>query len=154
MQQEIATSIIDTERLSVRDGAFVSTSTFGDGNAGSLTVTATDVELIGTSADGQFRSSLGAEATSESTGRAGTLTVNADNLTVRDGATVDVRSEGTEAAGDLIVNAPVILLDNEASLNAETTAGQGNIILNTSDLRLRNNSNYNQSNRRSNRRQY
>ncbi len=133
--------IIDTQRLSVRDGAFVSTSTFGDGNAGNLTVTATDVELIGTSADGQFRSSLGAEATSESTGRAGTLTVNADNLTVRDGATVDVRSEGTEAAGDLIVNAPVILLDNEASLNAETTAGQGNIILNTSDLRLRNNSN-------------
>ncbi|MEL7039774.1 MAG: hypothetical protein AAFO04_29855, partial [Cyanobacteria bacterium J06592_8] len=60
---------------------------------------------------------------------------------VRDGATIDVRSEGIEAAGDLIINAPTILLDNEASLNAETTAGQGNIILNTSDLRLRNNSN-------------
>jgi large exoprotein involved in heme utilization and adhesion len=132
--------IIDTQRLSVRDGAFVSTSTFGDGDAGNLTVTATDVELIGTSADGQFPSTLGSEATSESTGRAGTLTVNADNLTIRDGATIDVRSQSTEAAGDLIINAPNILLDNQATLNGETTAGEGNIILNTSDLRLRNNS--------------
>ena len=133
--------IIDTQRLLVRDGAFVSTSTFGDGNAGNLIVTANDIELIGTSANGQFPSTLGSEATSESMGRAGTVTVNTENLTVQDRARIDVRSESTEAAGDLIINAPNILLDNQASLNGETTAGQGDIILNTSDLRLRRNSN-------------
>ncbi|MFZ1027426.1 MAG: S-layer family protein, partial [Limnoraphis robusta] len=128
------TLTLDTQRLSVREGALIFTGTLGNGDGGNLTVTATDVELVG-------RGGLAASALSTSTGRAGTLTVNAENLTVRDGATIDVRSETSEPAGNLVINAPFILLDNQASLNADTTAGQGNIILNTSDLRLRHNSN-------------
>ncbi|MEA5546974.1 filamentous hemagglutinin N-terminal domain-containing protein [Limnoraphis robusta CCNP1324] len=135
------TLTLDTQRLSVREGAQIFTGTFGNGDGADLTVTATDVELIGTSADGQLPSALSASALFTSTGRAGTLTVNAENLTVRDGATIDVRSESSEPAGNLVINAPFILLNNQASLNANTTAGQGNIIVNTNDLRLRNNSN-------------
>jgi large exoprotein involved in heme utilization and adhesion len=135
------TLTLETQRLSVRDGAQISTSTFGNGDGGDLTVTANDVELIGTSADAIFPSALFASAFSTSTSRAGTLTVNAENLTVRDGATIDVRSDTSEAAGNLEINAPFILLDNRGSLNADTTAGQGNIIVNTDDLRLRRNSN-------------
>ncbi|MEB3280836.1 MAG: S-layer family protein [Lyngbya sp.] len=134
------TLTIDTQRLSVRDGAQISTSTSGNGDGGNLIITATDVELVGTTADG-FSSGLFASAERESIGRAGTLTVNAENLTVRDGATIDVRSETSEPAGNLVINAPFILLDNQASLNADTTAGQGNIIVNTNDLTLRRNSN-------------
>ncbi|MEA5542206.1 filamentous hemagglutinin N-terminal domain-containing protein [Limnoraphis robusta Tam1] len=135
------TLTLNTQRLSLLEGAQISTATFGNGNGGNLTVTANDVELVGTSADGQFPSGLFASALFSSTGRAGTLTVNAENLTVRDGANIDVRSESSEPAGNLVINAPSIFLDNRASLNANTTAGQGNIILNTSDLRLRRNSN-------------
>jgi filamentous hemagglutinin family protein len=128
---------INTQNLSVRDGAQISTGTFGNGDGGILTITATNIELVGTSAfTGLFTT-----AEPESTGKGGELTVNADNLTIRDGATIDVRSESTEAAGDLIINAPNIFLDNQATLNANTTAGEGDIILNTEDLRLRNNSN-------------
>ncbi|MEA5495853.1 two-partner secretion domain-containing protein [Limnoraphis robusta] len=129
------TLTLNTQRLSVREGADISTATFGNGNGGNLTVTANDVELVGGD------SILAASAFFPSTGRAGTLTVNAENLTVRDGATIDVRSETSEPAGNLVINAPSILLNNQASLNADTTAGQGNIIVNTNDLRLRNNSN-------------
>ncbi|WP_413168087.1 filamentous hemagglutinin N-terminal domain-containing protein [Capilliphycus salinus ALCB114379] len=125
---------ISTQRLLVRDGAQVLTSTVGNGNGGNLTVTAIDVELVGDN------SALSSSAFSPSTGRAGMLTVNAENVTVRDGAIIDVRSQTSEAAGNLVINAPSILLDNDASLNANTTAGQGNIIVNTEDLRLRNNS--------------
>jgi large exoprotein involved in heme utilization and adhesion len=135
------TLTLDTQRLSLREGAQIFTATLGNGDGGILTVTANNVELVGTSADGQFPSGLFASALSTSTGRAGTLTVNTENLTVRDGATIDVRSESSEAAGNLVINAPFILLDNEASLNADTTAGQGNIIVNTDDLRLSGNSN-------------
>jgi large exoprotein involved in heme utilization and adhesion len=123
---------VDTQNLLVREIAEIFTGTFGNGDGGNLTVTANDVEVD--------RGLLGASALGASTGRAGTLTVNAENLTVRDGAIIDVRSQTSEPAGNLEINAPFILLDNQASLNAETTAGQGNIILNTSDLRLRNNS--------------
>ncbi|MGB3404529.1 MAG: filamentous hemagglutinin, partial [Microcoleaceae cyanobacterium] len=108
---------------------------------GDLTVNATDIELIGTAANGSAVSGLFAATRSESTGQGGILTVNTDNLTVRDRATINVRSDSTEAAGDLIINAPNILLDNQATLNANTTAGEGDIILNTEDIRLRNNSN-------------
>ena len=131
---------LNTQRLTVRDGAQITTTTFVNGDAGDLIVNATDIELIGTSADGQTASGLFADVEPESTGQGGELRVNANNLTIQDGARIDVRSEGTEAAGDLIINAPNILLDNQATLNANTTAGEGDIILNTEDLRLRNNS--------------
>jgi filamentous hemagglutinin family protein len=132
---------LNTQRLSVRDGAQITATTFVDGDAGDLIVNATDIELVGTSANGRTASGLFADVEPESTGKGGELRVSADNLTIRDGARIDVRSEGIEAAGDLIINAPNILLDNQASLNGETTAGEGDIILNTDDLRLRNNSN-------------
>ena len=129
---------INTQRLSVRDGALITASTFAQGNGGNLTIAATDIELVGV---GQLPSAFRASVLPGATGNGGTLTVDTQNLSVRDGATIDVRSERTEAAGDLIVNAQSILLDNQASLNAETTAGRGNIIVNADDLRLRRNSN-------------
>jgi filamentous hemagglutinin family protein len=132
---------IDTQNLLVRDGAQINSVTFGNGDGGNLTVTANNIELSGITPDGSAASGLFTSATSQSTGQAGRLTVNAENLTVQDRATIDVRSESTEAAGNLIINAPNIFLDNQASLNGETTAGEGDIILNTDDLRLRNNSN-------------
>jgi filamentous hemagglutinin family protein len=135
------TLTLNTQRLTVRDGAQITTTTFVNGDAGDLIINATDIELVGTSANGQTASGLFADVEPESTGKGGELTINADNLIVQNGARIDVRSEGIEAAGNLEINAPTILLDNEASFNAETTAGQGNIIINTSDLRLRNNSN-------------
>ena len=134
------TLILNTQRLTLQDGAQITTTAFANGDAGNLIINATDIELVGTSANGQTASGLFADVEPESTGKGGELRVNADNLTIRDGARIDVRSEGREAAGDLIINAPNISLDNQASLNGETTAGEGDIILNTEDLRLRNNS--------------
>jgi filamentous hemagglutinin family protein len=131
---------VNAQNLVLRDGSQIGAGTSGNGNGGNLIVNADQIELLGDSLDRQSSSGLFTSTVSESSGIGGKIEVNADNLTIRDRATIDVRSESTEAAGDLIINAPNILLDNQASLNGETTAGEGDIILNTDDLRLRNNS--------------
>jgi large exoprotein involved in heme utilization and adhesion len=95
---------IDTGRLLVRDGAQVSASTFGEGNGGSLLITATDsVEVIGTSADGKTLSALGTQ--SRGSGDAGDLTIDTGRLLVRDGALVSAGTFGSGKGGSLLVTA-------------------------------------------------
>ncbi|BDA67316.1 hypothetical protein CAL7716_014820 [Calothrix sp. PCC 7716] len=50
---------IETERLSVRNGATVSSATYGEGNAGPLQIRALEsIEVIGKSPDGNFKSQI------------------------------------------------------------------------------------------------
>jgi filamentous hemagglutinin family protein len=94
---------ITTGRFIATDGAYASTSTYGAGRGGELTVNASElVELIG---KGQFSSGLYTEAGSSSTGGSGNLTVNTPALLVRDGATVDASTAGAGKGGNLTVNA-------------------------------------------------
>jgi len=131
---------LNTRNLRVRDGAEITASTSGDGDAGDLIITAKDIDVIGISAAGT-PSRLTAAAESTATGKGGKLIVNTESLEVQNEALVTVRSETSEPAGELKINATSIVLDNKASLNAETTGGQGNISLNNDkDLILRRNS--------------
>ena len=125
-----------TGRLILRDGAVVSAGTLGEGAAGTLLVNASDtVELIGTSADGQFPSRLSARSTESAA--AGDLKISTGSLRVRDGAAVTVSSEGSGDAGNLEVQANSIFLDNNGQLIAKTASGNGgNIILDVRDLLL------------------
>ncbi|MGK7898629.1 MAG: filamentous hemagglutinin N-terminal domain-containing protein [Xenococcus sp. (in: cyanobacteria)] len=94
---------IETGNLIVRDGAFISTSTFGEGSGGDLTVKASEsVELIGV--DGQFTTGLFAE-TDIGEGRAGNLTIDTGKLIARNGGNVSTSSFGEGQAGNLNINA-------------------------------------------------
>jgi large exoprotein involved in heme utilization and adhesion len=127
---------IATGRLLVRDGARVSASTFRTGEGGTLSVTASDtVELIGTSADGRFPSTLTVQTTGA--GNARDLTIATKQLTIRDGAEVNVSSTGSGLAGVLRVEANSIRLDNQGNIRADTSGGGGSINLSTGDLILR-----------------
>ncbi|MEH2084073.1 MAG: hypothetical protein V7K89_30115 [Nostoc sp.] len=137
---------IDTQQLLVRDGALINASTSGAGKGGSLTVTANDVQLIGTSSDGRFGSSL--LASTDSTGDAGGLKISNDNLLVQDGAIVSVSSSGKGIAGNLNIDSASIRLNNNATVNANTQAvntdlskEQATITLHSEDLLLLRNSN-------------
>ncbi|KAB8331362.1 filamentous hemagglutinin N-terminal domain-containing protein [Scytonema tolypothrichoides VB-61278] len=137
-----------TNTLLVRDGALVSAGTYGAGKGGSLSVDAQDVQLIGTSADGQFSSGLFASTTPNSTGDAGDLTVRTNTLLVRDGAEITVESRGTGTAGKMTLNARSIRLNNNASLSANTQSAkvdpnreQATININSKDLIMTGNSN-------------
>jgi filamentous hemagglutinin family protein len=137
--------LIETDRLLVANGGQITTGTAGVGNAGSLTVRASEfVELVGTTEFG--RSGLFSSAI-VGTGNGGNLTVATDRLIVRDGATISVSNfssrnpntpAGQGAAGNLNVQANSILLDNQAILTAEAAVGdRGNINLQADSVVLR-----------------
>ena len=128
---------IQTERLSVTDGAQLLADTFGEGNAGNLSITATEsIEVSGT------RSFISASVNEQATGNSGNLNIQTGQLTISDNASVTVESLGTGRSGDLEINANSISLDNNAEIDAATPVGDGgSITLNvTEDITLRNNS--------------
>ncbi|HEY9852564.1 MAG TPA: filamentous hemagglutinin N-terminal domain-containing protein [Leptolyngbyaceae cyanobacterium] len=130
---------VKTGELIVRDGAGISASTSGTGNAGNLTIIADLVELAGIRVreDGEvFPSRL--NALSEGDGAAGSLRINTGRLIVRDGAGVSASNTGLGKAGNLNVTADSIVLDNNGKLDATTAAGnQGNINIDSQSLILR-----------------
>jgi filamentous hemagglutinin family protein len=97
---------ITTARLLIKDGAYVSASTFGAGKGGNLTVNASEsVQVIGESTDGEFSSSLGTPANRNSTGDAGDLSITTARLLITDGAQVSASTFGAGKGGNLTVNA-------------------------------------------------
>ena len=96
---------IETNRLTVVDGAQVNATTFGKGNGGNLTVTVPKIELLGTTTDGNFPSALQVRVEPRAQGNAGNLTIETDKLSVRDGARVAADTTSSGNAGKLLVRA-------------------------------------------------
>ncbi|NEO93333.1 MAG: filamentous hemagglutinin N-terminal domain-containing protein, partial [Moorea sp. SIO3G5] len=95
--------VIDTERLRVADGAQISSATFSSGNAGTLTVTASEVEVIAGS--NSAPSGLFAIVEEGGTGNGGNLLIDTERLRVTDGAQIAVSTFGSGNGGDLLVQA-------------------------------------------------
>ncbi|MEH2124054.1 S-layer family protein [Nostoc sp.] len=129
---------IETDRLSVRGGAIISVGTAGVGNAGRLRIHASkSVEVVGKSPNGNFNSQISAAVTPEGTGRGGSLKIETEQMSVRDGGEVTVSSTGAGTAGDLEIQARSLSLDNQGAIAAITRAGNGgNITLKLQDLLL------------------
>ncbi|QDL14853.1 hypothetical protein DP113_11790 [Brasilonema octagenarum UFV-E1] len=133
---------IQTNNFSLSNGSQVSASTSGKGNGGSVTVNATG----NISADGQFtngnKSGFYSTVGSSGVGNAGGVNITARSLSLTNGGTVSTSNAGSGAAGNITVTtAKDIRLDNQASIDANTKGGQGDISLNSGDFILRNNSN-------------
>lgn len=105
---------VNTRRLIVRDGAQLSAGTLGVGDAGNLTLNASEsIEVTGVSPIALFPSGLFSTAddlyvkdTGLTVGNAGNLTVNTRQLIVRDGGQVTAATLGnTGIGGNLTVNA-------------------------------------------------
>ncbi|BAY50578.1 filamentous hemagglutinin outer membrane protein (plasmid) [Scytonema sp. HK-05] len=111
-----------TNTLLVRDGAQVQTTTFGAGKGGSLRVDAQDVQLIGTSADGQFSSGLFASANPNSTGDAGNLTIKTNTLLVQDGAAVFGSTYGAGKGGSVSVDAQDVQIIGTSAVDGTASA--------------------------------
>ncbi|MFE1747747.1 filamentous hemagglutinin N-terminal domain-containing protein [Coleofasciculus sp. H7-2] len=141
--------IIDAKQLSLENGAVISVSTFGAGQSGNIIVRANQVQIRGTSATGRIgsgfyaRTSLSNLASSPPplTGNAGNVTVIADRLIFRDRATINVANFGKGNAGNINIRATTVELDNNSIIRAtQRQAEQGNITIESQDLRLRHNS--------------
>jgi filamentous hemagglutinin family protein len=133
---------IETKNLSLQDGAGISSSTFGIGNAGSITINASIVDISGVSSDGGRPSSLVAMVSSTAQGKGGNIFLVTDRLVIDRGASISVSdAAGVNGAGNIQISANFMRLDRSSSVDASTKAGvEGNIFLNTSNLQLFNNS--------------
>jgi filamentous hemagglutinin family protein len=141
---------LNARRLILRDGGGILASTLGAGSGGNVTVTASEsVEIAGTTREG-FPSTIATASLDLSqtelglqpaSGAAGSLSIAADRLSVRDGAAVSVQSSGTGAAGSINVVADSIALNTKGTINGTTESGIGaNINLRSRDIQLRGNS--------------
>ncbi len=135
---------ITTESLSIRSGANIAATTFGEGKGGELTVKAKSIELIGTGEEliqGNISTIPSAIfARTRGSGNADTVTINAENLTVRDGASVAVSStsEASGNAGDLNIFTKDLLVANQGEINvsAEGTGEAGSLNIDAQDVTL------------------
>jgi filamentous hemagglutinin family protein len=144
---------VNANTLELNQGGQLLVSAFGSGNAGNISVNAASgVTLSGsdlTYSDrlaqfGQDRvdnvspsSGLFANTFANSAGRGGNLELRTGQLNVRDGAEVNVSSEGLGNAGELRIQANSIFLSDQGKLRASTVSGEGgNISLQVQDLIL------------------
>ncbi|MGB3192284.1 MAG: filamentous hemagglutinin N-terminal domain-containing protein [Limnoraphis sp.] len=122
--------IIETGRLILSNQAFLSTSTSGIGDAGSVNIQAENIQL----AD---RSVILANVSETGVGNGGTVTVDAEQLTVRDQSNIFVNSDGVGNPGNVEVNAAQVRLE-QAGIVADSVTGEGgNITINSPDIRVR-----------------
>ncbi|MEG3988662.1 filamentous hemagglutinin N-terminal domain-containing protein [Microcoleus sp. S28C3] len=136
---------LSTPMLALRNGGIISAASLGAVDAGNITIDADRIELKGAGSNGRFASRIEASAGSFSlivnpnaTGNAGSLNLNVNRLSIRDGATVSVQSLGRGRAGNINVVADSIALDNKASIDGTTEfGGGGNINIRSQDIQLR-----------------
>ena len=137
---------IETESLSVRDGAQLAAGSFGEGNSGNFTIRAKTIEVIGVSAGFLYPSGLFVDYSSS--GNGGNLIIETESFSIQDGG--NIFSGGLPGSqgdgGSIIIRASEsieIIGKNEAgnsfSLLGSLTQGGGNggtITLETPYLRV------------------
>ncbi len=131
---------ISATNLDVTQGASLSTNTESGGNAGTIAINVRDTAIfegLGTTSN---IGELATQVSERATGSGGTIEINAGVLRLSNGARLNSNSLGAGRAGDIKLQADSIFLDGQTAVNADTTAGQGNISIQSRDLILRNNS--------------
>ncbi|MFB2970116.1 beta strand repeat-containing protein [Aerosakkonema sp. BLCC-F183] len=138
---------ITAKSVNVTNGAQLSSSTFGKGNAGSVTIAASDtVTFDGSGKDG-ISSGAFSQVNSNGVGDAGGVSITAKSVNVTNGTRLSSASRGQGAAGNILVEADAINLNNKAVISTETIQGfnstredQASIRLGASSLILHQNS--------------
>ncbi len=128
---------INTPVLSLTDGGAVIANTSNKGNAGNINLNVEDNLILSGNDTGLF-----SRTSEEAIGNSGSISLDTKNLTITDGATVAVNSQGQGNGGVVSITTSDLTLDNKASISASTVAGEGGEIFLTIDdnLVLRNNS--------------
>ncbi|MEG3960030.1 two-partner secretion domain-containing protein [Microcoleus sp. herbarium2] len=136
---------ISTPLLTLRGGGVISTSSLGKGDAGSITINAGRVEVIGNGGQGEFNSQIQTSVgiasrvrNPNATANGGSLNLNVGQLILRNGGTLNLQALGSARAGNINVKADSISLDNQSIIDGRTASGAGaNINLEARDVQLR-----------------
>jgi filamentous hemagglutinin family protein len=122
--------LLNAGSVSIKNASSLTTSTFGQGNAGLVLVLASgDVSVVGKD------SKILSTAEAGSNFAAGGIGVVASTLYIKDGGTVSVNNQGLGEAGAIAINVRDLRLENQGNLSATTLSGQGgDINLEVQDL--------------------
>ncbi|MDJ0735374.1 MAG: filamentous hemagglutinin N-terminal domain-containing protein [Nostocaceae cyanobacterium] len=147
-----------TKQLLVSKNGTLSTSNFGNGLGGNLTINAETIDIIGSDAI-SIASSI--SATNLGTGSAGSINIDTNTLSLENGGIVTTESFDSGSAGNITINAsefidvsgttpvfvseitsavktPIPLLQQRFGLDAIVSGDSGNIIINTPTLKISN----------------
>ena len=118
---------VKTNLLSISNDAQIVSTTFADGNAGTLSVTAKEIEVIGASefaSSGLFAATLGE-------GNGGSLTIQTDSLAIKDNARIINSAFSNGNVGELNITAKNLVVSSGAQITSSTRssgkAGEVNI---------------------------
>ncbi|MDJ0536497.1 MAG: filamentous hemagglutinin N-terminal domain-containing protein, partial [Xenococcaceae cyanobacterium MO_207.B15] len=141
---------IDTRSFSLKDGARVSTTTFGQGDAGAIFITAKDnITIEGESSRPDFTSNIQSSVSPTAEGTGGSITIDTGSLFLKDGGQLNTFTLGIGSAGEIFITArDNITIEGESSrpeivsgifsgvrLGAEGTAGD--ITINTDSFSVK-----------------
>jgi filamentous hemagglutinin family protein len=139
--------IVQTGDLTITDGSGISSSTFGQGNGGSVTVIANSLLIDG--ATGGSITGIFAEA--HGSGHAGDVTVQTSDLTITGGGEVSSNTFGQGDGGNVTVTANSLLIDGVGAAAGTTgifaqaatgSAGAGGeVVINVGNLMMENGGN-------------
>ena len=113
-----------TANLNISNGGRVQVSSFGNGDAGELSVTATDINLFRT-IENTGDTGIFAEVDGGATGNGGNVNIDTDSLSVNDNTRVSVNTFGIGNAGNLTINSDRLSVNNGSQVSA-STFGEGN----------------------------
>jgi filamentous hemagglutinin family protein len=131
--------LINTESLLINDGAQVTSGTFGSGDAGNLTVKASEIEVVGGTENGE-PSGLFTQSDVGDTGNGGDLNIETNSLLVKQGAVITTTTFGLGDAGNLTVKASEIEILGTSNLESgffvstEAAGNGGNLSIETDNL--------------------
>jgi len=147
---------IKARSLSLNNGGYISTSTFGAGDAGNITVEIADTASFTgvnqtpdlTGVNQNIKSGVFSTVESTAKGNSGNITLTANTLLLKDGAQINANSFGDGDAGNVTVDAgDRIIIDGVGPVNpggiasgveSPGTGSGGDINLTTGSLELKN----------------
>ena len=138
---------ISTTNLNLTNGGQVTTTTFGTGNAGAIEITATGELTIEGEASNGFRSEISSAVGISGEGDAGDVIISTNNLNLTDGGQVDATTFSTGDAGTIEITARGdITIDGESSdgfpsgvrsqVNPNAEGDAGEVKISTTNLNL------------------
>jgi large exoprotein involved in heme utilization and adhesion len=115
---------IDTPSLIVRDGGVISAETIGQGNGGALNLSASSIEIVGSSIT----------VSGEDTGAAGNLEIEAQKIDLDLSASIQANTAAGGGNINLIADRIRLRHNSKISTNATSMATGGNIAIDTDTL--------------------
>ncbi|GAB4535387.1 MAG: hypothetical protein Tsb0014_22290 [Pleurocapsa sp.] len=100
---------IFTPDLLIKDGGLITTATGGEGDSGNIVINSNFIEVTGRSIDNIAASRISTQSAAIATGNAGNLTINTDNLFIKDGAQIDSGAFVSGKGGNVTINVSNLL---------------------------------------------